>query len=62
MLRTQTSSQSMSDENVDKNASQCVTSECQPKITGKKAGRIIKSAIAYFFGLDAAISLPLLIL
>ncbi|WOL00609.1 hypothetical protein Cni_G09320 [Canna indica] len=58
MLRTQTSNQTM-DENLTENAAQCATSESQEVITGTKPGNILKTALVYFLGLDAAISIPL---
>ncbi|WOL02902.1 hypothetical protein Cni_G11621 [Canna indica] len=59
MLRTQTSNHTM-DENLTENAAQCA-SKSQEEITGTKLISILKVALVYFLGLDAAISIPLVI-
>ncbi|XP_008782690.2 uncharacterized protein LOC103702154 [Phoenix dactylifera] len=60
MLRTQTSSQGM-DENIWEEHAEGVTSEGQQVTVRMKAGIMLKAALVYFLGLDAAISIPLLI-
>nr|XP_010942418.1 uncharacterized protein LOC105060428 [Elaeis guineensis] len=60
MLRTQTSSQRM-DENIWQEPAQGVTSEGQHVTVRMKAGIMLKAALVYFLGLDATISIPLLI-
>ncbi|KAG1348054.1 hypothetical protein COCNU_06G018830 [Cocos nucifera] len=61
MLRTQTSSQRM-DENIWEEPAWGVTSEGQHVPVRMKAGIMLKAALVYFLGLDATISIPLLIL
>lgn len=60
ILRTQTSSQRM-DGNFHKEPAQNVTSEGQHVTMRMKAGNMLKAALVFFLGLDAAISIPLLI-
>ncbi|XP_072961260.1 uncharacterized protein [Typha angustifolia] len=60
MLRTQTSSDTM-DKNINEEPVQTTTSESPHEEIRTKAGKMLKAALVYFVGLDAAISIPLLI-
>ncbi|THU66371.1 hypothetical protein C4D60_Mb05t13440 [Musa balbisiana] len=60
MLRTHTSNHTM-DDNVSGTAVQSVSSESQHGTMGRQAAKVLKTALVYFLGLDAAVSIPLAI-
>ncbi|URE00289.1 Nuclear protein 96 [Musa troglodytarum] len=60
MLRTHTSNHTM-DDNVSGTAAQSVSSESQHGTMGRQAAKVLKTALVYFLGLDAAVSIPLVI-
>lgn len=60
MLRSHTSNHTM-DDNVSGTAVQSVSSESQHGTMGRQAAKVLKAALVYFLGLDAAVSIPLVI-
>lgn len=62
MLRTQTSSITINGNVDEKPVQSTTTSETQHVKMSTQAGRMLKAALVYFAGLDAAITIPLLVL
>lgn len=62
MLRTQTSSITINGNVDEKTVQSTTTSETEHVKMSTRAGRMLKAALVYFSGLDAAITIPLLVL